>query len=212
LNSPAHKVRLVLALRGAGIGDTKVLGAMETIPREMFVPEAFADKAWDDVTLPIGHHQTLSQPRVVAAMTEALRVGDRDKVLEVGTGSGYQTAVLAKLCRRVYTIERHRPLLAEAEKRFAALKLHNITTKVGDGTLGWKEQAPFQRIIVTAAAADVPPVLAEQLGEGGMMVVPVGDDPDRQSIVRVTRTADGFETEELREVRFVPLIPDAGAD
>lgn len=202
----------MLALRGAGIGDTKVLGAMETIPREMFVPEAFADKAWDDVTLPIGHHQTLSQPRVVAAMTEALRVGDRDKVLEVGTGSGYQTAVLAKLCRRVYTIERHRPLLAEAEKRFAALKLHNITTKVGDGTLGWKEQAPFQRIIVTAAAADVPPVLAEQLGEGGMMVVPVGDDPDRQSIVRVTRTADGFETEELREVRFVPLIPDAGAD
>jgi protein-L-isoaspartate(D-aspartate) O-methyltransferase len=212
LNSPAHKVRLLLALRSAGITDTKVLGAMESIPREMFVPDAFADKAYDDVTLPIGHHQTLSQPRVVAAMTEALRIGDRDKVLEVGTGSGYQTAVLAKLCRRVYTIERHRPLLAEAERRFELLKLHNITTKVGDGTLGWEAQAPFQKIIVTAAAADVPPVLAEQLGEGGMMVVPVGDDPDRQSIVRVTRTEDGFETEELREVKFVPLIPEAGAE
>lgn len=201
----------MLALRSAGITDTKVLGAMESIPREMFAPEAFADKAYDDVTLPIGHHQTLSQPRVVAAMTEALRLTDRDKVLEVGTGSGYQTVVLAKLCRRVYTVERHRPLLAQAEQRFAALKLHNITTKVGDGTLGWAAQAPFQKIIVTAAAADVPPVLAEQLGIGGIMVVPVGDDAERQSIVRVTRTEDGFETEELREVKFVPLIPEAGA-
>ena len=143
-------------------------------------------------------------------MTQELDLGDRMKVLEVGTGSGYQAAVLAPLCRRVYTIERHRELLAAAEQRFQALDINNITTKVGDGTLGWPEQAPFDRIIVTAAAADVPPILAEQLSEDGIMVVPIGDNSETQTILRVRRTADGFETEELRKVRFVPLIPEAG--
>jgi protein-L-isoaspartate(D-aspartate) O-methyltransferase len=131
-------------------------------------------------------------------------------VLEIGTGSGYQTAVLSLLARRVYTIERHRPLLALAEKRFAELRLFNITTQAGDGTLGWKAQAPFQRIIVTAAAADVPPVLADQLAEGGQMVVPVGLDPASQTIVRIVRDADGFHSSELRAVSFVPLVPATG--
>jgi protein-L-isoaspartate(D-aspartate) O-methyltransferase len=208
MSTDDHKVRLLLTLRQAGVTDTRILNVMERIPRELFVPKAFADKAYDDVTLPIGHHQTLSQPHVVAQMTAALDVGDRDKVLEIGTGSGYQSAVLAHLCRRVYTIERHRALLAEAEQRFADLRLHNITTKLGDGTLGWPQQAPFQRIIVTAAAADVPPVLADQLAVGGKMVVPVGDEDRDQAILRVTRSDEGFETEALRDVRFVPLISE----
>src|SRR5690606_13333974 len=129
---------------------------------------------FDDVALPIGHGQTLSRPAVVGLMTESLKLTPRTKVLEIGTGSGYQTCVLASLARRVYTIERHRPLLAMAEERFDQLQLFNITTNAGDGTLGWKEQAPFQCINVTAGAADVPPVLADQLAEGGAMIVPIG--------------------------------------
>lgn len=208
MSNDSRKVRIILALRKAGVTDTAVLGVMEQLPREMFAPDAFRDQAYDEVTLPIGHHQTLSQPGIVGIMTEALQLTDRHKVLEVGTGSGYQAAVLAKLCRRVYTVERHKPLLATAEQRFDTLRLHNITTRAGDGTLGWPEQAPFDRIIVTAAAADVPPVLADQLSEDGRMVVPVGDSPESQTIVLVTRTADGFDTEPLRDVKFVPLIPD----
>lgn len=205
------KIRLLLSLRGAGVTDTRVLSAIERVPREVFVPEAFRARAYDDIALPIGHQQSLSQPRVVAVMTAALDIGERDKVLEVGTGSGYQTAVLAALCRRVYTVERHRPLLALAERRFEDLKLFNITTRLGDGTLGWPEQAPFNRILVTAAAADIPPVLAQQLTIGGTMVVPIADDPESQMILRVVRGEDGFETEELRDVAFVPLIPEEGA-
>jgi protein-L-isoaspartate(D-aspartate) O-methyltransferase len=207
LTGDARRIRVVLALRKAGVADTRVLAAMEEIPRHLFVPDTFRDKAYDDVALPIGHHQTLSQPSVVGIMSEALEVGDRMKVLEVGTGSGYQTAVLAHLARRVYTIERHRPLMVKAEEMFAGLRLSNITTKVGDGTLGWPEQAPFARILVTAAAADVPPVLADQLDADGVMVVPVGHTEQSQIILRVRRLSDQFETEEIRQVRFVPLIP-----
>ena len=210
MSNDSRKVRLILALRKAGVTSTEVLAVMEKLPRELFAPEAFHDRAYDEVTLPIGHHQTLSQPGIVGIMTQELDLGDRMKVLEVGTGSGYQAAVLAPLCRRVYTIERHHELLAAAEQRFQALGINNITTKVGDGTLGWPEQAPFDRIIVTAAAADVPPILAEQLSEDGIMVVPIGDNGESQTILRVRRSADGFATEELREVRFVPLIPEAG--
>ena len=208
MNFDDRRARMVLVLRQAGVLNTDVLAAMESIPREPFVPPAFRRQAYEDVALPIGYHQTLSQPGVVGLMTEALKVGDRMKVLEVGTGSGYQACVLARLARRVYTIERHRDLLVEAQNRFDELRLHNVTTKVGDGTLGWPEQAPFERIIVTAAAADVPPVLAGQLAKGGSMVVPIGIDDTFQTILRVTRTDDGFETEELRNVRFVPLIPE----
>lgn len=207
MNLDNRRARLVLGLRGAGVTDTRVMSAMEGVPRELFVPKVFHHHAYENVTLPIGHRQTLSQPGIVGLMTQALAPDDRAKVLEVGTGSGYQTAVLAGLCRRVYTIERYRPLLAEAERRFLELKLHNITTKLGDGTLGWAAQTPFERIIVTAAALDVPPVLADQLTVGGIMVVPIGSDPSFQTILKVVRAEDGFETEELRDVKFVPLIP-----
>ncbi len=200
-------MKLVLALRRAGVTDTRVQAAIEAIPRENFVPPVLRHNAYEDVALPIGHGQTLSQPGVVGVMTQALQITNRMKVLEIGTGSGYQTCVLAHLARRIYTIERHRPLLALAEQRFAELRLFNITTKAGDGTLGWKEQAPFQRIIVTAAAADVPPVLADQLADGGVLICPIGIDPRSQFVARVTRMGKGFATEELRDVKFVPLVP-----
>lgn len=205
----SRKIRLILDLRRGGITDTRVLAAMERVPRETFVPETFRDKAYDNVALPIGHHQVVSQPIVVAAMTQALDVGDRMKVLEIGTGSGYQAAVLARLCRRVYTVERHRALLKEAESRLADLRITNVTTLAGDGTLGWPEQAPFDRIIVTAAAVDVPAILVGQLAIGGLMVVPVGVDEDDQRLIRVRRTEDGAETEDLGGIRFVPLISGA---
>lgn len=205
------KMELVLMLRRAGVTDPDVVATMERVPREAFVPDAFKDRSYDDITLPIGHHQTLSQPAVVGLMTEALELDDRKKVLEVGTGSGYQTAILAPLCRRVYTIERHAPLLEEAEKRFEELRIRNVTAKVGDGTLGWDAQAPFERIIVTAAAADVPPILADQLALGGIMIVPIGLSDDFQTILKVVKTEHGLETQELRDVRFVPLIPGEAA-
>jgi protein-L-isoaspartate(D-aspartate) O-methyltransferase len=202
----ARKIRLVMELRQAGIADTAVLSAIERIPREVFVPETFQDRAYEDTALPIGHGQTLSRPRVVARMTEALAAGPRSKVLEIGTGSGYQAAVLSRLCRRVYTIERYRPLLLKAEARFAALRLSNITSRVGDGFKGWREQAPFERIIVTAAALDVPGDLADQLAEGGVMVLPVGRQGRDQNLLRLIRTADGLVEEPLGDVRFVPLL------
>jgi protein-L-isoaspartate(D-aspartate) O-methyltransferase len=202
----SRKLRLLLDLRAAGLTDARVLGAIERTPREVFVPEPFRDQAYQDVALPIGHHQTVSQPTTVALMTQALEISDRMKVLEIGTGSGFQAAVLARLCRRVYTVERHRALLREAEQRFRELRLHNITARLGDGAKGWPEQAPFERIIVTAAAAEVPSRLADQLAVGGLMVVPVGPSDDEQKVVRVRRTADGFTTESLWRVRFVPLV------
>jgi protein-L-isoaspartate(D-aspartate) O-methyltransferase len=206
--SETLKMELVLALRRAGVTDPDVVATMERVPREVFVPDAFKDRSYEDITLPIGHHQTLSQPAVVGLMTEALELDDRKKVLEVGTGSGYQTAILSPLCRRVYTIERHAPLLEQAEKRFEELRIRNVTAKVGDGTLGWDAQAPFERIIVTAAAADIPPILAEQLSPGGIMIVPIGGlNDDFQTVLKVVKTPHGLETQELRDVRFVPLIP-----
>jgi protein-L-isoaspartate(D-aspartate) O-methyltransferase len=199
-------LRLLMELRGAGVGDARVLGAIERIPRELFVPPAFRDRAYENVALPIGHAQTISQPFVVAKMSEALEVGERHKVLEIGTGSGYQTAVLAKLCRRVFTMERHRALLKEAEKRFAELKLHNVTTRFGDGTKGWPEQAPFDRIMVTAAAAALPANLLESLAEGGVLVAPVGRERREQRLMRVRRLDGEFVTEDLGAVLFVPLV------
>jgi protein-L-isoaspartate(D-aspartate) O-methyltransferase len=158
------------------------------------------------VALPIGRGQTVSQPLVVAHMTEALEIGARHKVLEIGTGSGYQAAVLAKLCRRVYSIERHRELLREAEQRLAKLRIHNVTLRFGDGTKGWPEQAPFDRIIVTAAAAELPAVLADSLTIGGVLVAPVGEDRREQQLLRIRRHETGFATEKLGAVRFVPLV------
>ncbi len=202
----ARKIRLIMALRQSGITDTAVLAAIERVPRERFAPPLFHDQAYENRALPIGHGQTLSQPEIVATMTQALAVHRRHKVLEIGTGSGYQTAVLSRLARRVYTIERHKPLLQAAEQRFAELRLHNITSRAGDGSRGWPEQAPFDRIIVTAAASTVPATLVQQLAVGGIMVVPIGPDRGDQALVRITRKDGGEVREELGSVRFVPLI------
>ncbi len=201
------KARLILDLRRGGIDDPDVLGALEAVPRELFVPDAFREHAYENAPLPIGKGQTISQPLVVATMTQALKPDKRKKVLEIGTGSGYQAAVLSLLFRRVYSIERHRELLRQAEARFRQLDLHNVVTKAGDGGLGWIEQAPFERIMVTAAAHDVPPILVDQLAIGGIMIVPVGDQDDVQTLLRVVKTEDGVEVEDLGGVRFVPMLP-----
>ena len=201
----AHKIRLIMDLRRQGITDKGVLSAVERVPRELFVPDAMRSEAYENMPLPISQGQTISQPFVVAYMTQALCLGGRDRVLEIGTGSGYQAAVLAQLCRRVCTIERYRTLLAQAEGRFEDLKLHNITTRLGDGGKGWPELAPFARIIVTAAAPEMPQTLADQLDDGGIMIVPVGPSGD-QTLIRVTMQDDGFKEERLLDVRFVPLV------
>ena len=198
-------MQLVLDLRQNGVAPA-IIDIMEKTPREMFVPQAFQDRAFENAALPIGHHQTISQPLVVAQMTEALELNDRCKVLEIGTGSGYQAAVLAPLCRRLYSIERHRNLQDEAIKRFEALRIHNITTRCGDGSKGWPEQAPFDRIIVTAAAIDIPPVLVDQLAIGGVMVVPIGEDQHDQRLVKVVRGVDDTAISDLGWVRFVPFV------
>ena len=207
----ARKVRFIMELRTAGISDTKVLAAIERIARERFVPELFRDQAYDNIALPIGGGQTISQPDVVARMTQALLPDKKLKVLEIGTGSGYQTAVLSKLFRRVYTIERDRELFAEAEQRLAALHIRNVTAIAGDGTQGWPKQAPFERIIVTAAPAEEPKALLDQLAVGGVMVIPLGADKADQVLVRVRRTAAGYEREEIGQVRFVPLVSERGS-
>ena len=204
----SRKIRLIMQLRRAGIADTEVLSAMERIPREAFVPDSFLDQAYENHALPIGHGQTLSQPQVVAMMTQALKVDRKTKVLEVGTGSGYQAAVLSRLCRRVYTIERYKELLDLAEDRFRELRLHNITTRLGDGWKGWPEQAPFDRIMVTAAPPEVPQTLVEQLKPDGIMVLPVGTNTFNQELIRVTLGEGGELMQEfLGGVRFVPLVP-----
>src|SRR5260221_800699 len=197
------KLRLLMELRRGGIGDARVLGVIERIPRELFVPATFADQAYENVALPIGNGQTVSQPLVVAHMTEALEVGARHKVLEIGTGSGYQTAVLAKLCRRVYSIERHRELLRDAEQRLAELRIHNVTLRFGDGTKGWPEQAPFDRILVTAASPELPAVLADSLTIGGVLIAPVGEDRRGQQLFRIPRKHCRLSTPKLGARRFV---------
>ena len=202
----SRKIRLIMELRRAGIADTEVLSAIERIPRDVFTPESFRHQAYENMAIPIGQGQTLSQPQVVALMTQALRASRRTKVLEIGTGSGYQAAVLSRLCRRVYTIERFKELLQTAEARFAQLRLHNITARHGDGWKGWREQAPFDRIIVTAAATSIPGALVDQLAEGGLMVLPVGRSSRDQALLRLTRTAEGIAEEHLCDVRFVPLV------
>ncbi len=202
-------IELLMKLRNAGITDTRVLSAMERVPRAMFIPQSLQSQAYDDIALPIGLGQTISQPYVVATMTQALALSDRDKVLEIGTGCGYQAAILAKLCRRLYTIERHRPLYELAQQHFDALRLHNITTLCGDGMRGWPEQAPFDKIIVTAAALEKPPqALIDQIKPGGLMIIPVGP-PGKQMLKRYKRESDDtIAVRDLLPVRFVPLLPD----
>ena len=206
MSTPNHKIRLVMELRSSGVTDTRVLSAIERVPREEFTPPSFRDQAYENTALPIGHGQTLSQPTVVGLMSQALELGPRMKVLEVGTGSGYQAAILAHLARRVYTIERHKPLLDEAEQRFKKLRLHNITTRLGDGWLGWPEQAPFDRIIVTAAPPSLPQTLMDQLAPDGIIVLPLGREKRSQRLVRIRKSESGPVQEDIAAVRFVPMV------
>ncbi|MDQ2088351.1 protein-L-isoaspartate(D-aspartate) O-methyltransferase [Marimonas arenosa] len=207
-----RKMQFLFALRSKGVTDTRVLDAMEKIDRGAFVRGLFAERAYEDMPLPIACGQTISQPSVVGLMTQALNVSPRDKVLEVGTGSGYQAAILSLLARRVYTVDRHRRLVREAAEIFRALDLTNITAMTVDGSFGLPEQAPFDRIIVTAAAEDPPGPLLAQLKIGGIMVVPVGQSDAVQSLIKVTRQDSGFDYDELRPVRFVPLLEGLGRD
>lgn len=207
-----RKMQFLYKLRSNGVTDARVLTAMERIDRAPFVQGLFSERAHEDTPLPIACGQTISQPSVVGLMTQALDVHPRHKVLEVGTGSGYQAAILSKLARRVYTVERHRRLTREARAIFEALDLSNITAITGDGSFGLPDQAPFDRIIVTAAAEDPPGPLLQQLREGGIMVLPVGQSDAVQSLIKVTRTETGFDYEELRPVRFVPLLEGLGKE
>ncbi|MBA4795666.1 MAG: protein-L-isoaspartate(D-aspartate) O-methyltransferase [Phenylobacterium sp.] len=198
--------RLVLSLRSQGVTDPKVLRALEATPRQLFTPDLFQERAFEDSALPIACGQTISQPFIVGLMTQALKIEPRSRVLEIGTGSGYQTAILSKMARLVYTVERYRTLMAEAEARFKALELTNVITRFGDGGQGWPEQAPFDRIMVTAAAPDEPKALLSQLKPGGILVAPVGKGPV-QVLKRYTADGQGGHTvEDLGEVRFVPLL------
>lgn len=209
MNTEPRKIRLIMELRGDGVTDPEVLAAIERTPREAFVPEQFKDRAYENTALPIGEGQTISQPFIVGLMTQALRLDKTCKVLEVGTGCGYQAAVLSQLCRRVYTMERHRSLLRAANKRLQDLGYSNIVTMAGDGTKGWPQQAPFDRIMVTAAASkDVPEALIEQLVDGGILVVPLGSSPLDQHLWRYRKDGENLEKERLCAVRFVPLVSD----
>lgn len=207
-----RKMRFLFALRSRGVTDARVLTAMERIDRGLFVRGIFAHHAYEDMPLPISCGQAISQPSVVGLMTQALSVNPRDTMLEVGTGSGYQAAILSQLARRVYTVDRYRRLVREAGELFRRLNLSNITTMVADGSFGLPDQAPFDRIIVTAAAEDPPGPLLEQLKPGGIMVLPVGQSDAIQTLIKVTRTDTGFDYEELRPVRFVPLVAGLGSE
>ncbi len=207
-----RKMQFLYALRSKGVTDNRVLEAMEAVDRGPFIKGLFSERAYEDMPLPIACGQTISQPSVVGLMTQALEISPRDKVLEIGTGSGYQAAILSKLARRVYTIDRHRRLVHEARAIFAELDLVNITAITADGSFGLAEQAPFDRIIVTAAAEDPPGPLLAQLKEGGIMVLPVGQSDSVQHLIRVRKTADGLEYDEMRSVRFVPLLEGLGKD
>ncbi len=205
-DSETKRARLVLGLRSQGVSDPAVLAAIERTPRDLFTPDLFKDRSWEDSPLPIACGQTISQPYIVGLMTQALTLEPRDRVLEIGTGSGYQTAVLARLARLVYTVERYRTLLAEAEARFKALQLTNVITRFGDGGQGWTEQAPFDRILVTAAAPDEPKSLLAQLKPAGVLVAPIGKGPVQQLCRYAGDGAGGQTMEVLCEVRFVPLL------
>ncbi|WP_306152602.1 protein-L-isoaspartate(D-aspartate) O-methyltransferase [Roseovarius sp. MMSF_3281] len=211
-DSAERKMQFLFALRSKGVTDARVLTAMEKIDRGPFIRGYFAERAYEDMPLPIACGQTISQPSVVGLMSQALKVSPRDKVLEVGTGSGYQAAILSQLARRVYTVDRHKRLVREAGEIFRDMDLTNITAVTADGSFGLPDQAPFDRILVTAAAEDPPGPLLAQLKIGGIMVVPVGQSDAVQSLIRVTRHERGFDYDELRPVRFVPLVEGLGRD
>lgn len=198
------KQSLIQLLRAQGIRDERVLDAIAEIPRERFIDEALSHQAYDNRALPIGASQTISQPYIVAKMTELLRLSPSSKVLEIGTGSGYQTAILARLVTHVCSVERIKSLQWNTKRRLKQLDIHNVSTRHGDGWLGWPERAPFDGIIVTAAASEVPKELAFQLADKGRLVVPVGDG--NQVLQLIERDKDRFSVKTIETVRFVPLV------
>ena len=210
ISSAEQKMQFLYSLRSSGVTNKRVLTAMENIDRRSYVSDTFADNAYEDTPLPIGCGQTISQPSIVAIMTEALDVQPRDKVLEIGTGSGYQAAILSRLARRIYTIDRHSILVQAARNVFKEQDIPNITTFTADGSRGLPDQAPFDRIIVTAASEDPPSTLLDQLCLGGIMVLPVGQSDSMQRLVKIKKTENGLEYHELRSVRFVPLLEGLG--
>lgn len=204
MTSRRTRLRLIQRLREAGIRDERVLTVMEEVPRHIFLDEALSHRAYEDTSLPIGHSQTLSQPYIVARMTEVLMSENPGKVLELGTGSGYQTAILARLCDEVFSVERIKPLQDKARERLHLLRIRNVMLRLADGPMGWPERGPYDGIIVTAAPRAVPQELLDQLADGGVMVIPVGEE--QQMLVKITRDGDRFDTEEIEPVRFVPLL------
>lgn len=206
MTSQRTRARMVERLRAQGIADEVVLAVMGAIPRHIFVEEALASRAYDDVALPIGFGQTISHPYTVARMTELARNGrELQRVLEIGTGCGYQAAVLSRLAREVISIERIAPIIARARRNLRDLRLYNVKVKYGDGSLGFAEGAPFDAIVVTAAAAHIPQPLLMQLAGGGRLVMPLGADTQRLTVVE--RTPHGFQQIDLEDVKFVPLVP-----
>lgn len=212
IETAEERLQFIYTLRTNGITDSRVLAAMEATPRDAFLEGIFRNRAYEDRPLPIACGQTISQPTVVAKMTEALEVNSRCKVLEIGTGSGYQAAILSKLARRVYTVERHLLLARNAERLFQTLDLVNVTVIPDDGSKGLPNQAPFDRILLTAAAEDPPAVLLSQLRVGGIMILPVGQSDTVQNLIKVIKTENGLEYTELGEVRFVPLLEGVAKD
>ena len=210
MNAAELKMQFLFSLRSHVITNKRVLTAMEHVDRSNYISETFTDRAYEDIALPIGCGQTISQPSIVATMTQALDVQRRDKVLEIGTGSGYQAAILSQLARRVYTIDRHSQLIEAARNIFKAKDIANIISFTADGSRGLPEQAPFDRIILTAASDDPPSTLLAQLRIGGTMVLPVGESDAMQTLVKIEKTKAGLEYHELRQVRFVPLLEGLG--
>ena len=200
-----RKIRLTLELRNAGISDSNVLSAIEKIPREIFIPDNFRNQAYDNIALPIGDDQTISQPYIVALMTQSLELRKNHKVLELGTGSGYQSTILSLLARRVYTVERIKSLLVKAEAKFKELKLTNIVTKHGDGNLGWNEQVPFDRIIFTAATNEIPNSFFDNISENGIVVAPIVTG-SKQILKKYIKKNAIIKTENLTDVLFVPNL------
>ena len=212
ISAAERKMQFLFSLRSRGVTNKRVLNAMERVDRGKYIRGTFEDRAYEDTPLPIACGQTISQPSIVALMTEALDVQPRDKVLEIGTGSGYQAAILSQLARRVYTVDRYSRLVSEARAVFEAEDITNIIALIADGSRGLPEQAPFDRIILTAASEDPPGPLLEQLRVGGIMVLPVGQSDTVQTLVKVVKTKDGLDYHELRSVRFVPLLEGLGKE
>ncbi len=212
ISAAERKMQFLFSLRSRGVTNKRVLNAMERVDRGKYIRGTFEDRAYEDTPLPIACGQTISQPSIVALMTEALDVQPRDTVLEIGTGSGYQAAILSQLARRVYTVERYSRLVSEARAVFEAEDISNIIALIADGGRGLTKQAPFDRIILTAASEDPPGPLLAQLRVGGIMVLPVGQSDTVQTLVKVVKTEDGLDYHELRSVRFVPLLEGLGKE